>query len=125
HLARLPRTCPARTHATPDFGHAVTGHPRVFLAGSACDLYPRPGAVPAGRGDPPALPGPLWAADVSSCAGRVSRGARARGATPGLGAARARPCLARGGISDAGQHLLPSGGVRRGPGAPRAVPGPV
>ncbi len=90
-------------------GRAVTGHQRFFLAGSESDLYPRPGAVPAGRGDPPALPGPLWAADVSSCAGRVSHGARAGGATPGPGPAGARPGLAHGGISGAGQHLIPSG----------------
>ncbi len=61
------------------------------------------------RGDPPALPGPLWAADVSSCWGRVARGARAGGATPGPGPAGARPGLAHGGISGTGQHLIPSG----------------
>ena len=109
NVARHPRARPTRTHAAPHSGRAVTGHQRFFLTGSESYLYPRPGAVPTGRGDPPALPGPLWAADVSSCAGRVSHGARAGGATPGPGPAGARPGLARGGISGTGQHLIPSG----------------
>ena len=74
NVARHPRARPTRTHAARHSGRAVTGHQRFFLTGSESYLYPRPGAVPAGRGDPPALPGPLWAADVSSwCGASFSR----------------------------------------------------
>jgi predicted ATPase len=64
----------AHHYSRSDSGQAVTGRQRFFLAGSERYLYPRSGAVPPGRGDPPALPGPLWAADVLSGAGRVARG---------------------------------------------------
>src|SRR5262249_30529472 len=98
HVARHPRARPTRTPAAGHAGRAVTGHQRCCLTGGESRLYPRAGAVPTGGGDPPALPGPPWAAEVSSCAGRVAHGARAGGATPGLGPAGARPGLARGGI---------------------------
>jgi class 3 adenylate cyclase len=106
-------------------GLAVDSYQRIFLARSESDLYPCPGALSAGRGDPPALLRPLWAALVLSGAGRVSRGARAGGATPEPGPAGARPGLARGSLLGSGIRLLPSGGVQRGPRVPGAGPEPV
>ena len=73
-LPDTPRARPARTHAATRSGRCRCMATKGFAAPEVeARLHPRAGAVPAGRGDPPALPGALWAVDVLSCAGRVAR----------------------------------------------------
>ena len=70
--------------------------PEVFPHQKWGYLCPRPGAVPTGRGDPPALPGPLWAADVSSGAGRVlQRASWGSNSWAWPSGSTTRPCLWR------------------------------
>ena len=87
-------SAPTRTHAARHSGRAVNGHQSFASPEVESYLYPRPGAVPPGRGDPPALPGPLWATgDFIMMRGEFRHGAGAGGAILDLAQQEQDPAL--------------------------------
>ncbi len=101
--------------------HGARGGPRPGVAGDGRGPGPRPGAgldlrrVGAGRGGPPAPPGPLLGGDPGGGgrAGGTADGFRGRGPRPAGGLAGAR-VVGREGVSFRRRVVLAPGGICRG-----------
>ena len=116
HPARHPRACPAGAGRADHPGPGVDGHQGPCGPGGGTRLRPGARALPAGGRDPAALPGAAGLVVLLSAPGGVTDGAGAGGAAPQPGPACRRPGAPPGGPLCAGEHLVLSGRVRRGPG---------
>ena len=96
-------------------------------AGSGASLYPRPGAVPAGRGDSASSSrSSLGCGSFILVRGEFQTARELGEQLLGLAQQEQDPALLLGGaIGQLGQDLVPSGRVRRGPSAPGAGHYPV
>ena len=96
-LPDTPERAPARAGLADYPGRASDRHQGASGSGSGTCLQPGAGAVPAGRGDSAAFPGPVWSVIFSRCAGGVTDRAEAERRTPQPGPAHQDPMYLLGG----------------------------